>query len=48
VPPGTYKVTLSPELASRIGRPVYGDPKKTPLQVTVPDAGLADQVFEIK
>jgi hypothetical protein len=48
VPPGAYKVTLSPELANRIGLPVYGDPNKTPLSIDVPDGGVADKVFEIK
>jgi hypothetical protein len=48
VPPGSYKVTLSPDLASRIGRPDCADPNKTPLSIDVPDAGLADQVFEVK
>lgn len=48
VPPGAYKVTLSPELAGRLGRPGYGDPDKTPWAVEVPDAGLADHVFEVK
>jgi hypothetical protein len=48
VPPGSYKVTLSPDLASRISRPAYADPKKTPLSVTVPDEGLDGHVFEVK
>jgi hypothetical protein len=48
VSPGTYKVTLAPELATRIGRPDYARPDKTPWSVTVPDAGLRDQTFEVK
>jgi hypothetical protein len=48
VPPGAYKVTLSPDLAGRVGRPEYGDPKKTPLSLDVPDGGVADHVFEVK
>jgi hypothetical protein len=48
VPPGLYKVTLAPELASRLGRPDYARPDKTPWSVTVPDSGLTDQVFEVK
>jgi hypothetical protein len=48
VPPGAYKVTLAPELANRIGRPNYAQADKTPWSVTVPDAGLSDQVFEVK
>ena len=48
VPPGKYKVTLAPELASRIGKPLYGDPAKTPWTVDVPDSGLIDHTFEVK
>jgi hypothetical protein len=48
VPPGKYKVTLTPELAKRIKRPTYADPAKTPWAVDVPDGGLTDQVFEVK
>jgi hypothetical protein len=48
IPPGKYKVTLSPDLAGRAGVPQYGDANKTPWSVDVPDAGLADHRFEIK
>jgi hypothetical protein len=48
VPPGDYKVTLSPELAGRIGQSNYGDAAKTPWSVTVPDSGLKDHTFEVK
>ncbi len=48
IPPGKYKVTLAPELASRIKMPKYADPAKTPWSVEVPDAGLSDKVFEVK
>lgn len=48
VPPGKYKVTLAPELASRIGKPMYGDPGKTPWTVDVPDSGLTDHTLEVK
>ena len=48
VPPGKYKVTLSPELANRIGRPDYGKVEKTTLSIEVPDAGVKDHVFEVK
>ncbi len=48
IPPGKYKVTLSPDLAGRAGVPQYGVVTKTPWALDVPDAGLADQVFEIK
>ena len=48
VPPGDYKVTLSPELAGRIKKPEYGDPAKTPLKLTVPDGGVKEHVFDVK
>src|SRR5215203_928187 len=47
VPPGAYKVTLSPELAKRINAPAYSDPNKTPWSIEVPDAGVSDKVFEV-
>src|SRR5262245_5852445 len=48
VPTGNYKVTLSPELAKRIGAPAYSDPNKTPWLIEVPDAGVSDKVFEVR
>ena len=48
VPPGAYKVMLSPELANRIKKPEYGDAAKTPLTLTVPDVGVRDHVIEVK
>jgi len=48
MPPGAYKVTLSPELANRLRRPNYSDPARTPWSVTVPDEGLENHVFEVK
>jgi hypothetical protein len=48
VPPGSYKVSLSPELAKRIKLPAYGDPAKTPLKIEVPEDGIEDLVFEVK
>lgn len=48
IPPGKYRVTLSPDLAARAAAPKYGDVGKTPWSVDVPDMGLTDQVFEIK
>jgi hypothetical protein len=48
VPPGTYRVTLSKDLAGRIKKPEYGDPVKTPWTVQVPDAGLTNKVLEVK
>jgi hypothetical protein len=48
VPPGSYKVTLSPDLAGRIKRPDLADPDRTPLALDVPDEGVHDHVFEVK
>ena len=48
VPPGKWKVTLSPELAGRVGKPDYGKPEKTPWSIDVPDAGVKDHVFVVK
>lgn len=48
VPLGKYKVILAPELAKRIGKPQYADPKQSPWQVEVPEAGLSDQLFDVK
>ena len=48
IPPGNYKVTLSPDLAARINAVRYADVTKTPWAVTVPDSGLKDQHFEVK
>jgi hypothetical protein len=48
IPPGKYKVTLSPDLASRAGVPKYGKLDTTPWSVTVPDSGLQNHGFEIK
>jgi hypothetical protein len=48
VPPGSYKVTLSPELANRIKLPAYATPAKTPLTLQVPDSGIRDYLIEVK
>jgi len=48
VPPGSYKVTLAPELATRISRPQYGKPETTPWSIDVPDSGIARQEFVVK
>lgn len=42
VPPGKYKVTLTPELANRIKRPEYGLKDKTPWEVVVPNTAVTD------
>lgn len=48
IPPGNYKVTLSPDLAGRIGKPQYGDAVTSPWSVEIPEGGLAGQEFQIK
>jgi hypothetical protein len=48
IPPGKYRVTLSPDLAARAGAPRYGDVAKTPWSVEVPETGLADLALEIR
>lgn len=47
VSPGPYKVTLAPEIATRIGRPEYSNPDKTPWSIDVPATGLSDQQFVV-
>lgn len=48
VPPGKYKVTLTPELATRIEHPDFGRLDKTPWEIEVPATGLKDHVFDVK
>ena len=48
IPPGHYRVTLSPDLAARTGLPRYGDVSRTPWEVDVPAGGLSGLVFELK
>ncbi len=48
LPPGKYKVTLTPELASRLRKPDYADPAKTPWSVAVPEAGATNLLLEVK
>jgi hypothetical protein len=47
VSPGPYKVTLAPELATRIGRPELAHLEQTPLTVDVPVTGLSDHLFVV-
>jgi hypothetical protein len=47
VSPGPYKVTLAPELATRIGKPAYANPDKTPWSVDVPPDGLTGHQFQV-
>ena len=46
--PGAYKVTLSPELAKRIKRPLLADPAKTTLKITIPADGIRDLTLDVK
>jgi hypothetical protein len=48
VPPGRYKVTLVPELASRLQRPEYGSSDRTPWEIEVKDQAIKDKVFEVQ
>ena len=48
VPPGKYKVTLSPELASRLKKVKYGQVAQTPWTIDVTDLGVKDLVFEVR
>lgn len=47
VPPGDYRVTLSPELAGRIDRTRYGDVGTTPLSITVSQGALEGHEFRV-
>jgi hypothetical protein len=47
VPQGVYEVTVSPELAQRIGRPEYGDRATSPLRITVPAASVTGHEFRL-
>ena len=48
LPPGKYRVTLSPDLAARAGAPRYAEVTKTPWSGEVPETGLANWVLEIR
>lgn len=48
MPPGQYKVTLSPDLAARVGQPRFAEVAKTPWTLDVPETGVADHHFEVK
>ena len=47
VSPGKYKVTLAPELATRIDRAKYGSEDETPWEIEVPMPGNTHQLFEV-
>jgi hypothetical protein len=47
VSPGEYKITLAPQLASRISLPNLAYPEKTNAKITVPDTGLENYILDI-
>ena len=47
VSPGDYKITLAPQLASRISLPYLSDPEKTNAFITVPNDGIENFVLDI-
>lgn len=48
ISPGRYRVTLSPDLAGRLGKPDLGNASKTPWSIDIREDGLKDHVFEVK
>lgn len=48
IQPGQYKVTLSPDLAARVGHPRLAEVAKTPWALDVPGTGSTDHHFEVK
>lgn len=48
VPLGKYRVTLAPDLAKRIDRPLYAQPDTTPWTLEVTAAGLTEHAFAIE
>ena len=48
IPPGTYRVTLAPQLASRLNAQAYASPEKTPWKIEIPEGGVVDKIFEVK
>jgi len=47
VSPGEYKITLAPQLASRISLPNLAYPEKTNVKIMVPEIGLENLILEI-
>jgi len=47
VSPGEYKITLAPQLASRISLPNLAYPEKTNVKITVPETGLENFILDI-
>ena len=47
VSPGEYKITLAPQLASRISLPNLAYPEKTYAKISVPETGLENLILDI-
>ena len=47
VSPGEYKITLAPQLASRISLPNLAYPEKTNAKITVPETGLENFILDV-
>ena len=47
VSPGEYKITLAPQLASRISLPNLAYPEKTKAKITVPETGLENFILDV-
>lgn len=47
IPSGEYKITLAPQLASRILLTNLSDPNKSKITITVPEDGLENFVLEV-
>lgn len=47
VPPGKYKITLSPDLAARLKVPEYSNPMTTPWQIDVGNEGNASLLLDV-
>jgi hypothetical protein len=47
VSPGEYKITLAPQLASRISLPNLAYPEKTNAKIIVPETGLENFILDI-
>ena len=47
VSPGEYKITLAPQLASRISLPNLAYPEKTNAKITVSETGLENFILDI-
>ena len=48
VPPGKYKVTLAPELASRLKKNNYAYPEKTPWEIEIKEKDVKNVLFDLE